>query len=321
MEIIGKAKRVFNGYTFVIPQVNREDAKYLVCLANKLGIEECISEYLKDDRWNYLTRVCIDENDIGLHLMTMICHYEMEVIKTSRFRRATINDIKVLEKKIAQYKDYEFLKPVFSIDNYKKYLSSLNKEELIRESLITQEIRNKATNIYSDFLNRIWKLEDHIIRATKKKQIDEELVKKCVHSLYKEYVTLETEYNDLHIVNISKNNKTKVEDINSLLERYIKFHLFDKEIALYLITSIRNLFDLYNSRLFVVKYPISLDRYENINKIPSSVVGDIDGEHFNYKSVLEKLLDHLLNIENILMERAKEQYEEWNKLLKDFKHD
>ena len=38
METIEKLKRVFNGHTFVIPQVNREEAKYLVSFANKIGI-------------------------------------------------------------------------------------------------------------------------------------------------------------------------------------------------------------------------------------------------------------------------------------------
>ena len=160
---------VFQDHIYVIPRVNRRDAKWLSKVASKYGIRECLSERLKE-RWNYLTNVCVCSTDIGLHLMSMIAHYETDILRISRTYKSSIKEIKSLVKRVEKYHYYPLLDLKTNWE-YNIYLNLLSKEELEKETALKTAITNKKVEIYNESLKRLETISSSIESDLNKKII------------------------------------------------------------------------------------------------------------------------------------------------------
>jgi len=297
------------GYTYVIPRVSREEATYLLGLAKKYNIDECLSEMLKEDNWDYLTNVCVSASDIGRHLMTMILYYDIDRIKTGFIRRVdSIEDIKKFEEKAKFYGDFEFLK-ANNYQNYSKYVDSLDVNNLKKEWYFVDEILYRNENNYMTVLNELVLLKRKVKRLVESKnEVTKIGLYICLDDLFEIYKNAETRFNDLSFIKVEGEKELNDEDRNELCQRYIDFHNENKHFEasvstnfyhdggnklIRLLQLIRDIFNLFNSRTRVRESHISLVRYNYLAFIPDAYLGITKTPELNYRAILEKFYFYL----------------------------
>ena len=114
----------------------------------------------------------------------------------------------------------------------------------------------------------------------------EDDVLRHVRSLFEIYENAEKELIELNIESKSKDETDDKYEVDALFTMYEDFYEKDKAKIIYRLSKIKELFDLFNSRLFVSKYPISQKRYENLSKYE---IGNKKNNQWDYKSVLSTL--------------------------------
>jgi hypothetical protein len=312
--------KAFGGYTYVIPRVSREEAKELLDIAKKNNINECFSKYLPDDDWNYLTNVCIDERYFGKHLMAMIASYEITCMKTGDYREGSMSLIREMVDKANQYCNYPFLNGVKryknrncpleqdrgQVNEYTRYISSLNAEELSKEFNIVDSICKRRDEICENAKKRISTLRFTIKeRLNDAKEITKEDIQEYLNQIFDEYCLIESQFNDLHMVTPTEDKPIVSKDVGWLVEQYKLFHnirLSSHESAynpnnqiISLLTNLEDVFNLFNSQIIIKEMPISLDRYKYLlrytatNEIPEYIIGKKNKNGWDYRSVLERL--------------------------------
>lgn len=306
--------KLFNDHLYVILSVKQKEKAELVKIARGHGLAlMCPDVFLNEI--SDLSQICIDDEYLGGHLMSMICFYEINKLRNKKYR--LFRNVKELKKYIEiadQRQDHCFVVET-AVEKYTCYVDSLSINDSRDEYFLVKNIVDYTEFYYlttKDYIEKT--LSNSIKRSISKKENSEESVYKQLNKIVK----LRDELDDVintKIYLINKDNCTKVEDnisndknddvslmrMKSFLKKiHSYFHSSEKSGYFHLKVINKNLdtiFTIFNYKLKVdgvISYQHKVfDVVRNLGyqeSLPDYLVGEKKDKKWDYISIFRRLL-------------------------------
>ena len=306
--------KLFNNHLYVILHIKQKEKAEVVKIAHDHNIPLAYPKMFLEEISD-LSQICIDDEHLGGHLMSMICAYEIDYLQNKSCRLfKNVKELKEYVKNADQRQDYYFIFEK-STERYYTYVKSLSFDALKEEYFLVKNIVNYTDSYYLATKNFVEKtLSNSIKRSINKKEDTLEAVYKRLNKIVK----LRNELDDVINTNIylvhrdncckepdallsAKNDNVSQTRIKFYLKRiHSYFHSSERSGYFYLKVINQNLDTIFNVFNYKLKAEGTISYkhkvFDSVRELgypeylPSYLVGDKKGKKWDHVSVLKKLL-------------------------------
>ena len=168
--------KLFNDHLYVILSIKQKEKAELVKIARDHGLDLMYPDVFLNEISD-ISQICIDDEHLGGHLMSMICFYEINKLRNKKYR--LFKNVKELKRYIEiadQRQDHCFVAET-AIEKYICYVDSLSINDLRDEYFLVKNIVDYTDSYYlaaKDYIEKT--LLNSIKRSISKKENSEESV-------------------------------------------------------------------------------------------------------------------------------------------------
>ncbi|MBO5578117.1 MAG: hypothetical protein J5955_03320 [Bacilli bacterium] len=306
--------KLFNNHLYVILTIKQKEKAEVVRLAEKHNLALVYpDEFLNEI--SDLSQICIDDEHLGGHLMSVTCAYEISYLRNKSYRLfKNVKEFKEYVRIADQRQEHYFITEKNS-ECYYKYVKSLSLDDLKNEYLLVKNIVDYTDSYYlatKDYIEKT--LSNSIKRSISSKKDTLEAVYKQLNKIVK----LRNELDDVintNIYLINRDNCLKEQDavcsaendnvsrmrMRSFLKR-THFYFHSNERSGYFCLDIINknldtIFNIFNYKL-KAEGTISYKHivFETVRKLgypeylPNYLAGKKKDKKWDYISIFKRLL-------------------------------
>lgn len=306
--------KLFNNRSYVILHIKQKEKAEVVKLAKNHNLPITYPDIFLEETSD-LNQICINDECLGGHLMSMICAYEINFLRNKGYR--LFQNVKELKEyvRIADQREEHYFISEKSTEHYYSYVKTLPFDALKEEYFLVKNIVNYTDSYYLATKNYVEKTLSHSIKRSVNEKED------TLDAIYKQLnkiVKLRDELDDVintNIYSINRDNCCKEPDTLSnannnnvsqmrmrsyLMRIHSYFHSSERSGYFYLKVINQNLdiiFNVFNYKL-KAEGTISYEHkvFDTIRKLgypehlPDYLVGEKNNNKWDYVSVLKRLL-------------------------------